>query len=554
MAQPQPFLQLTEDFGGEFFGPIDQAEYRLGTAEDNEVRLTEGLGVEPHHARIVRKSGDTYYLSPVERGATVWLFRGDRGAPEALTGPAVVRPGDAFALGTPQGIRFRLVIREPAKPAVAKGSAAEDRAAQLQSGLAQEAQRRAMSTFVRTVPGRMASAAKQFIKNRTFLSPVWILGFGLAMSGWTVGAWKCTSNVATTAQLESSQISLQDCKTELDICRTGGVPETGKVDLPELVAKAAKDPTWARSLGWPEMSDATKSELERIFGAPEKLFSGWYLGARNPYRDVSERLIKQGGMPDNLARLIAWTAVDPYLAPPEGVPTSAVWSLLAAPDPTTSACQRGAMRLTYRQAVGLGLTTREDALLANGAGGALAGSDQTAVLNKVGQDFNVTRAGAGQSPRGFTPDDVPILHALVNNTDLCFGVAGTDERDDMGAVIRKLGAGLGTKGSGLPEEGADNWLSARVAKLYALHLKGGASASLDLDQRTLGPAFASVQTSDPAGVALVADRAGRTVARAIAIPCVLVLEGGDAFPDYLGAPPDFDACALLAARAAYRRW
>ena len=85
----------------------------------------------------------------MERGATVWLFRGDRGAPEALTGPAVVRPGDAFALGTPQGIRFRLVLREPAKPAAAKGSAAEDRAKELKSGLAQEAQRSAMSTFVR---------------------------------------------------------------------------------------------------------------------------------------------------------------------------------------------------------------------------------------------------------------------------------------------------------------------------------------------------------------------------------------------------------------------
>lgn len=557
MAQPLPYLQLSEDFGGEAFGPIDRDEYRLGTAEDNEVRLTEGLGVDPHHARIARKSGDTFYVAPVQRGSTVWLYRGDRGQPEALHGPAVIRPGDGFALGTPNGIRFKLILREAPRPTGPTGpgrTSAEARAAELQSGLAEEARRRAMAGFVRTVPGRLFNSVKRFVKDRQFLSPVWIMGMLVAMSGWGVGAWRCSAELSAKHELDLAVSARQSCETQLEICRTGVQDDGNTAHLPQLVAKAGREPTYERSLGWPALADATRAELEHIFTAPTELYDRWYVGKGNRYRTASETLAKQGGMPPTLARLLAWSTVDPFRAPPEPA-DGPMWSVLVASDPTISACQRGPLRLTWRQATALGLDAREDTLLASGAGSAMFGQGLDAIVGQLGAGFNVTRGGAGLPPVAWTGlDPTQIVRATVSATDTCYGAPGVDERDDPGMVAKKLGALLGADARGLPDEGADNWLSARVARLYALHLKGSAGAKLSLDVAAMETAFQPLTTDDPGGVALVAERTGRTLARAVAIPCVIVLQGGDAFPEHLGEPPDFDACALLSARATYKRW
>ena len=75
MSRSEVWLQLKPEFGGTAFGPLNTPEFRLGTADDNHVKLSEGLGVEAHHVRLVRRSEAAWLLAPVERSATVWLWR-----------------------------------------------------------------------------------------------------------------------------------------------------------------------------------------------------------------------------------------------------------------------------------------------------------------------------------------------------------------------------------------------------------------------------------------------------------------------------------------------
>lgn len=552
MVSSQIWLELTEDFGGESFGPIDLPEYRLGTAEGSHVRLAEGLGIEPHHVRVVRKSGDTFYLAPVERHAIVWLHR-EGAEPQRLHGPTVIRPGDAFSLASPQGVRFRLVRREQdARSAGGPPRPGDDRMGTMKRGLISEVVRRMRAGVLSTSWGGMADQAWRFVRQGQFLSPIYLVGGLTMLSGWGLGAWSCRQQDMLQIQLSGTTQQLDDCATELDIRRTGGVADPSRIDLAELVARIHRDPSWKTALAWPPMQEAMKAELAALFAAPTR-YEGWYLGPRNPHRTVTEQLIKRNVLPTGAAQILAWAAVEPLIAPLS--PTDGVlWDVQVVGDATTRSCLRGPLRLSYRQAIALGLDAQEDAWFDAVRTAAQKGRSVEDVRREVQEGFQATRYSAGLTlERSAALEGADVLSAGTRQSGRCFAHAGRDERDDLGATMRALATAIGPTASGLPAQGADGWISARVARLYAMHLTGGAGGSLNLAHRAIQTGFAASAATDPVGVDVVAQRTGQHLARATALPCLTALASPDAWPDHLGEPPDFDACALLKARVEYDR-
>jgi hypothetical protein len=571
MPKSQLYLQLTEEFGGALFGPIVLPEYRLGSAEGNEVQLAEGLGVQAFHVRLIRKSGDTFYLAPVERSAAVWLYRTESRQPELLHGPTIVRPGDGFALVTPEGVRFQLVERDEERPRRTVGSApAGGLAAGVPEGarrygnrMVAEVWRRIRAAALATWFGRMLQNTWFFVRTGQIFSPVYVIGFLTMISGWGFGFRSCRANTGLTTQLTKAQEQRDDCRQDIQALSAGGTG--GEADLARLAAQVHRDRTWERSLEYDALRESMKLEIKSIFQAPHAVDKSWFVGEANPYRRMVTRLT-EAGLPEGTSRVLAWTAVNPFVEmttrrrdtpTPEGTRPE-TWDVRRAADPAYRFCLRGPLGLSFNQAVRLGLDAAEDTFLDRRAASAQQGDAERGRVDDFKDDlldrFNSRRGAVGLPP--LTED---LTRAMVESVTLQEGTCTfrtlEDERTSYAPIATALYRHLGPDAAGLPADGQLNAVTARVVRLFLFELDGDLWANTDLVGSPLGAALTPLRSQDPVAEAHVADQAGKVLGRSIAIPCMLRIEEGEAaFPsDYMGQVPDFDTCAILMARAQFDR-
>lgn len=564
MSKMLTYLQLSEEFGGTRFGPIKLPEYRLGSAEGNEVQLAEGLGVEPFHVRMIRKSNDTFYLAPVERSAAVWLYRAGHARPELLHGPTVIRPGDGFALVTPEGVRFTVTQQEEHKPKRRSGSAGGldekgmgDSAKRYGNRVVQEVWRRVRAAALATYVGRMMQNTWFFVKTGQIFSPLYVIGFLLMFSGWGASFRSCSKQRTADTKLAAVELDHEDCQTELEAYRGG--TNSARLSLGQLTARIHGDRSWEGSLEWSEATDVMTREISNLLGPGATLDRTWFTGSGNPYSVLVKRLT-QKGLPEPAARVLAWSGVNPYvdLSKRRKMVDGAfeIWDMRRTNAEAYRQCIRGPLRLSYVQASRLGITAAEDAFFDRRTVGKIEGvvSDEnrkTAVVGNIIDAFNAQR-GAMSLP----PDLEDINRDTVNSVTLpegsCFFRTRDDSRGSLGTAAGAVATRLGMGVSGLPGEGQTNWITARLALLFLYELDGNDWSSLDLNSRHLDAEFAALSQRDSEGAEHVSNAVGRILALATAVPCMILLDkGADSYPEIMGEAPDFDACAILTMRAQY---
>ncbi len=568
MSKLETYLQLSEEFGGSLFGPIILPEYKLGSAEGNEVQLAEGLGVEPFHVRLILKGQDTYYLAPVERSAAVWLYRAGAADPELLHGPTIIRPGDGFSLVTPEGVRFSLIQKEEQKRkrgqgAGPAGTVMPEGARRYGNRLIGEVWRRVRAQALATYFGRMLQNTWFFVRTGQLFSPLYVIGFLTMFSGWGYGLRSCNARGALQTNLATTSDKLEDCKIDRQMLSAG---TTGsRASLGDLAARILDDGMWEQSLEWGAMTQAMKDEIKAIFDASGDLDARWYLEDPNPYKSIVARLEKKG-MPAKLARMVAWTSVNPFVqlstlqrGPFSEGGSKEYWDIRNTSSRDYRGCLRGPMRLSYAQAQRLGLSTSVDTWFGPEETGAMYGDLQARrsddVYDRLTDAFN-GRLGAVLGD-GFDP--IQVSAAAVAETRMqtgsCWFSREPDQRLELGAASAALASHLGPNAPGMPDLDGTNGVTSRLARLFLYELNGDDWHALELDRTNLGATFATFERTNSEGAAHVAAQVGRVVGQAIAIPCMVMVASGDAgFPaEYMGPAPDFDACAILMARARFEQ-
>lgn len=560
------WLQLTEEFGGSWFGPIDGAEFRLGTGDDNHVRINEGLGVAPQHVRLVRRGEGSFLLAPVERSAAVWLYRSGQVRPTAVQSPTVVNIGDSFSLVTPDGVRFRIAQRESRrrKKDAAGGGGPNRRAETVErykAGLLSEVARRIRAAALSTWLGRMIQNGWFFVRTGQMFSPVYIIGFLMMMSGFSGTAFMKCSRDDYKAKLAESQAETQQCNANQAALSAA---DGGSRGLPELTARILQDNSWAGSLEWPAMKSAMTDEIKLLLEGDRLVVSNWRDGWKQRF-EASAKALQGQGLPAEVAQALAWTTIPLREVPPRRADPSAhdIVGVSDAAVPDHRACQRGAFRLTWRQAYRLNLDTAEDMVVSVKdqemlrAGLSLGGTNQQVEQTLV-SGFSATRRSAGaEVPDGrswlpFTNETIAQTETAAGQS-VCIVRINTDPADartsipkSATALARHLGVGV----AGLPAKQTTNWISGRVATFYALDAFGDIQAPR-IDTQPLSASFAAIEQSQAPVAQTIAQQTGRALARAVVLPCLLRTERtttDEPVAEGLKAP-SIDDCASLIARA-----
>jgi hypothetical protein len=543
MARHDVWLQLGEEFGGTPFGPLGSGEVRIGTAADTHVRVAPGLGVDPVHARVISEGQDAWLLAPVERSAEIWLLRAGQRDPTLLRAPVTVRTGDAFMLGSPHGVRFHLVSRQGPRDRRAAAANAEPTStvSMYKTALAGEVLRRMRSAVLTTWLGRMVQNGWLFIRTGQMFSPVYIIGVLGMLSTGAFGAF----NFKKARDL---QLTVQEKSAALESCEGSGVnarsQQLSSITDGELIAIALGQPAWERSLEWREMKDALDAELHDLLARDHVADKGW-TGSTSDYQ-TALRVLQGAGFPPDAAQILAWVAVEPTIATrpraldAENNPVDTPW-LMPSGAGTYQSCASGLFRLTFRQADALGLSASEDAWIDE-----RSFPDATDRVTAIERQLLITHHSADPSAVAQTGEDYG--QARFADAGTCVYRTGVEEqRADAGAVARRIAAKLGPSSSAVPALNETNGLSGRIALFYATDARLRAFANLSVDARSLRGAFDAMSAADSEGASLIAQRTGRAIARAIALPCRVTLQVSTA-PDLPYKPP-LEACAILRERA-----
>ena len=107
------YLKLSQDFGGNEFGPYEDLEISLGSNQAScNIYIPPNFGVMPIHAKLIRKSPTDVVLTPAEQSAEIYLWKGRSRKPIPIYVPTAVKSGDSFSLVSPAGPKFTIEFRE----------------------------------------------------------------------------------------------------------------------------------------------------------------------------------------------------------------------------------------------------------------------------------------------------------------------------------------------------------------------------------------------------------------------------------------------------------
>jgi len=532
MATAATYLQLTAEFGGTKFGPFPGVEIRLGSDPTrNDIVLPEALGVLPAHVRVIRQTDGSFILGPTERTATVYIHRSDARAPKLITTPTAMKPGDSFSLVTAEGPRFVVMVELPQKADAGGGTVAPPKAAKpgAAEGIAAEFKRLGLAKFFTTKIGSTLNTGWMMVKSGAIFSPRYIvMGMMMLFPMVLAGGAGCAA-ISFRWQSAAKDEQITELKSDLDACGAGDAGEDPTVA--SLTASILADREWQQSLeADPEFNAAYMTRLKSVFERADR-FEWAYERKKSDLVTLIGRM--EDSLGPNLTRVFGYVAAHPGFVPDRQ------WGLLQANSEGARACGRGPALMTYRQASNLEVAAQPDAL----ADAGLAASEDLAL--KVA----AIRTTLGSDPREFKEEEIQQDGAGLQGGYQCLFLEGEDERADPKALAAALGKALGPKGKGLPEEGTDHWITARLVKFYAADFIFGYQ-DLSFSKSTPPSVVLAEVSADQKSFAL--ESAAEVTARAVAIPCIAVLEEVDAAHLGSGTPTAFQCLYLkyLAEKAA----
>lgn len=534
------YLRLAPEFGGTRFGPFEGLEVRLGSNPERcHIVLSADLGVLPEHAKLLRQRDNSLILTPAERTATIFLWKpGDRRPAQVLT-PTAVRAGDAFSLVTPDGPRF-IIELDQLPPEIKEKRAVE---AKVRTGrrrlsaetMAAEGKRQFFAQLLTYGPAQLAQRAKVFIKSGAIYQPRNIFLGIFIVGGYLFGGFAMCSRKKYQTEVTRVTNNAKSCEDQLAIAKTLG-QSGADFKFHELAAAIVQSPLLGTALeSDSDLRAAVQSATKNIF-LDQKPWD-WIAQGKGPkaseFANWRELLFKEEDIDLETARLLMWVGAEPG-------PNSEFREL--EDSQKEQVCGRGLLRLTYRHAKNLGLDAQPDALVLR---------DYESVRDdKAKREELLLKTMTATDPSAVLPEGTleTGLDPVREGVSACLYLQGDDDRPRTGQLIKTLARQVGKKGTKLPDDTIQWSPTARIAKYWSAELQNN-----DLTQKESGIDFTQTYTgtvlsNQGDGGKWVLDRTARTIAKAIAIPCIAVLKGNpDEAAKIIGAdqvPPPV-SCLVL---------
>ena len=536
------FLQLSPEFGGTKFGPFDGVEIRLGSDPDtNDISLPEDLGVAPQHVKVLQQGEKSYIVAPIDRTATVFIWRANSNKPKQITTPMAVTPGDSFSLVVPEGPRFTILLENLKKQGEKAGGSFADKAMKKMptaGGLFEEIKRRGFSKIFTTKLGNMAMYAYRFVATGQIFSPIYIVAGIMMVSGWLLGGGALLGSCSLNRSKNDYANKYRTCEDQ----RAGLQPGDGaKPTVPSLTRNILHDNEWRPTL---------RDERPLYTAYAEELVLSFARGPqykwtyRNEQSEVAKLRRALSQLPPTLTSTLAFLAAYPSTT------GAREWSTVEDSE-GVEVCARGPLRLTYRQGKRLGLENLQlDALVSNSVALSQDIQEKRAVLLKTaefeGMDEELNLDGTVIVDAG---------GATVQGGQECMHLEGIDDRDDIIALGKRLRATLGASASGLPAENQPYWIAQRLVKLAAMDFKYGYK-DLKFSSTNRGPiSNLAAQDVSKKRRQFAAGFTAKIMANAVTAKCMAVLDKDriDDPPKFLGDLPDLGQCAIVKAFVEYDR-
>ncbi len=537
--QSVTFLQLAPEFGGTKYGPFRGAEIRLGSdPASNDITLPQDIGVLPQHVKILQQSESSFIVAPVDRTATVFIWRQGKNKPKQITTPMAVTVGDGFSLVSPEGYRFIILTENLKKEGVSASSGFAERAMRrmpTSRGLLEEVKRRGFAKVFTTRLGNSAMYAYRFIITGQIFSPMYIVAGIMMVSGWLLaGGATCSAFSLNSTKLDFQQ-KWQACKDQRDGVQLG----ESRASVPGVTQAILDANQWRETLrDDAELYRAYAEELTSAFSEPSD-YAVHYRRADSKFAQFRYGLAKSN--PEGLVNTMAYAAANPTNT------RSREWRIIVDSE-GKEVCARGPLMLTYRQAKNLGLDNVQlDALVSESIALSRNPTEKQELLLETARmagELDVSLAGTTIVDDGVS----------LSGGRMCMHVEGEDDRTDIAALVRAFNRQFGPNARGLPEENESHWLSLRLHKLAAMDFI--TYEDVEFQTRNAASTFLSRQPAvGPNRARFATQYAARIMAQAAVTRCSAVLDKDliDSPPDHLGKLPELTQCAILKTFVEYDR-
>ena len=511
-----PYLRLSPEFGGTRFGPYEGLEVRLGSDPDRcHIALRADMGVHPEHVKLFRESDRNLILAPSDRTASVFLFRGNGDRPIQLTTPTAVRPGDAFTLGTVGGPRFiielDLLPEEVREERAAKRRKSGSRSRLSKEAMGREAKRQAFSYILVMGPAQMAQRAITFIKSGAAFQPRYIFLGVTIFGGWILGGVSMCNNRGLKSDLQVTNQRYENCEQELSFAENLG-GNSAEYSFDQLAANIVGSTLLGEALEQDAaLRSLVKKKSKTVFANAKRY--NWIINNDGPkagrFSEWRERVMNEDALEDDTQRLLVWLAGTPGRLNSEFIDLS--------DSEGDEVCARGGLQMTYRQATSFGLDAQADALVEK--------DYETVAQDKSLRESllsdTVGAAGSGLPEDNYSTEFDPVRQGR----GACLYIEGSDDRTRPASILSQMTKHLDDASEDLPPFGAPSSSVSRLAKYWAADMtrvdyRRGAG-DIDFSQAQVG---AVLDGFDARGQWVMA-RTAETIARAIVVPCLAVLQG-----------------------------
>lgn len=538
------YLRLSPEFGGTRFGPFEEVETRLGSAQGNDITLPETLGVSAHHVKILQQSGMGLIVAPVERTAGVYVWQANARRPRQISTPIAVRPGDSFSLVTPEGPRFIVEIDKLPPQVIEERMKLQGRWSSnklTKDALKEEGKRQAWVAILTTGPGQVAARAWQFIRTGTFLQPRYLfLGATMAV-GYIATGFMWFKNGGLEKELDSVSKKAAEFEKMAQFNE-----DDGESIVDYDFQRLAQEITGLGSLGAAleddtDLLQAVKSNAKTLMASSSY---DWLIQPRTSDQQVRNFVTMREQLaefsPPEVGRLLVYAATPKNLS-------NELWAVVedSAGD---ESCGRGPLALTYRQAQNLGLDPYLDALISGDpADYQDDGSKEKRQARLEATDDKAVRSEKGQLEAFETTLDP------LGSRNYCLSIKGDDKRTNAFNVAVALGRNLGDQSALVPdfEENPTVGLTARIAKLYVADFNNvdfkSRTPEVDLSRAPVGVALKEAGSRGKWAL----DQTALVIAKSVVLPCRALLEANntekrEALKDVYGDTlPDPLSCLVL---------
>ncbi|MFN7143504.1 MAG: hypothetical protein ACK4YP_07010 [Myxococcota bacterium] len=506
------YLVLSPEFGGTRFGPFEGLEARLGSSKERcHITLPESLGVAKEHCKVIRQGGASMILAPSERTAAVYLWKGDARRPVQVQTPTAVKPGDSFALVTPEGPRFFIELGELPAELKAARSGPKRGPKNLTAGKFADAGKDLLLARLYTLsPVSLAMRALYFVKSGAIWQPRILLLGAIMAFGYLSSCGTGIGMLSFRGKAKAAEAAAATCRE--DLAYAGNVAsDVEEQAFDELVGTILA----SRGIGLSLKKDTTfvgmvKQQTTKILESREQY--AWLYedsGRVEEFAKWRERVEKSDAFDADTKKLL------PFLAATRSRVQGKWDRLLDAKE--TEVCGRGPVRLTYRQGKNLGLSAV--ALDAYVAGDATSIAQDEVARTKL---LSKTAEANGEPP---LDTNVPSAAEVVRQGEhTCVRADGDDDRENLSKVLSALEDQLGKKAKFVPDVDANFGAMARIAKFFAADIPGAKFAEVKKSPIDFTRGSPLTALDDVAGGQWVAERTAELVARAIVLPCDAALK------------------------------